>query len=744
MNVEYNIQSQEYTASDVVHQTMTDYTLDVARKKVPHCVDGLKSIHRRILWTLGPDAQPYDFELTETFVGQVIKLHPVGDQSIADTVIRMMQSFSMGLALINGGGNIGRYSASKGAAPRYLHSTISEIAKDLFFTGVNMDTIPMVPDENVVTLEPQYLIPRLPTAMLLAMFTLGSGIKSIIYPLYLPNVCELVKLYIDYFKAGDALHPNTNFSKHSHLFIPDIPIDCTINNVHELLERYKNGKYDATISIDSDIDILQNKIISHSIPFGQQYSKFITEITDKIHPEKTKTWLSENCTEFHNGTTDRTSIELEFKKSLDIFEVYDNIKSTLRYRGKLTPINNFISRENYPFHATYPVLLNIWFNERKKSIIGGISYERSSLMKQIKIKEVEMLLFDKREEVKAILEREKDVETCVEAFRMQFGLTPYQALLAIEKPVKSFNIGNKNKLEKDIQSKYADLIKLTEQSKSPEDIIYKDAEFFLKKYKKPRVTKITEYAGYILVDNHGIVQWNSVDDACKLISSFKDCKCFTYSTKAPYRKLIQAVKYRDNGYSVAKIAQGSRVIEQYNQEMYTVIIRDKKLTCLYASDIQTSDLIDSQVFPVTKSFFGITESGKVIDLKASGFLAKRVSRRGNKSEYTFLSVLPNSYQTIVLLLMNSLEPNKLQFIRISPAEQPHVRISPMGTTEIIGYIPQDSQKPCIFNLPEWSSTNMKYVLVNNIQSLFSEGYNYEYQITRKSPKNDSVSTMLEL
>ena len=118
----YRLNAQEFSASDVVKTNMIDYTLDVALKKLPSYVDGLKAVHRRTLWA----AKDIQGTIPGTeFVGKVLKFHPVGDQSVIDAFTRASQSFTIGSPLINIDGNKSSYTAPDAGAIRYIKVGLS-------------------------------------------------------------------------------------------------------------------------------------------------------------------------------------------------------------------------------------------------------------------------------------------------------------------------------------------------------------------------------------------------------------------------------------------------------------------------------------------------------------------------------------------------------------------------------------------------------------------------------------------
>ena len=740
---DHKFRSKEFSASSVVNDRMVDYAFDVAEHKLPHIIDGLKVIHRRMIWVMYKKEMFSDKNLVNSIMGEVIKVHPVGDQSITDACIRAMQDFSMGLKLLKAMGNEGSYGMDSTGAPRYLHGGLDDLAKEIFFDNVNTKTIPMVHGEDLVSLEPKYLIPRLPTALLIHAFTVGVGFKADILPLHFDNVCELEKRYAECAASSKNSIHKLDFSKLGKYFVPDIPIETTIRNYNQLCKSYNEGDYNAKIYVTSAVDILKNSIIIKTVPFGQDFIKTIENI--KTLARDKKSWMYDVLTGYHDGQNDQKvgHIELTFKTNKDIFEIFKKIAPLIRYNTSLTPIYNHISKQGNIVELTPPQLLEQWYNERKASVLGGIKYDQERESRLYREKEVRLKIFDKADEVIDIIRsKSKDYQEARQILQDRFDLSRNQAEILLNAPIKSINRQSKEDLVKELDRHLENCKMLKENTSRVDEIIYKDAEYFQKKYKKPRITKITDFNGCIVINNKDIVQWDTVNEACKLITNFPGCKVYTYPEKHSYRYLYPNIyRTHDQGISASKITQGQRIFAYPSEHIYTLWIRNNKPICTegYFND----NLDDKLCIPISNKFYGISPKGEIIKCKVNELLAKKSTSR-IKMEYSLVYGIPYYSQGVALLYINDTEPEKIQIVRIDDSIS-QILLSPLGVTEFIGFVPLHSSQEYLFDCPNIIKGNYKYISIKNIDNLIhNDTKGIVITVGRKIKRNDIVQEMIEL
>lgn len=734
--------AQEYTASDVVDKRMTLYTYDVAEHKFPHVVDGLKTVHRRILWVMYQKKIYTGNFLLDSTIGEVIKIHPVGDMSINEATVKMAQPWYMGRNLIYGRGNIGNYSSRKFGAPRYLHACISPFARELFFENIHIDTIPLTPGENAITLEPKYLIPRLPNALLTASFTVGVGMKSNTLPLYLDNVCDLVKRYAEFMAGAGSL--KMDFTNLGHLFIPDIPIKNTITNTRELIDAYNSGDYTKPIKVDSDVEIGKNSITIRTCPFGKMFEDVITDI--KVLAGDKKEWLNECITGFHNGqkNNDIGHIELTFKQGRDTFEIFQKLAPYIPYSSSITQIYNFVAKSGAIVEMTPPSLLDTWYQERRVAILGSIKYNQRDEAKLLREKQVKLLINEHADEVIDIIKNKTTTfEERIDMLQHKFNLSYHQAEVLCGARIDTLSRQSRDELMADIEKHTKRCIELKNSYSTVHETIYDDAEYFKKKYHQPRVCRISEYSGYVVVNGKNIVQWDTTDDAIRILHDFPGSQVYTYPERSLVKYLFNTNERSRKLPYLSKYMQGSRIFAYPDDNIYTLWVSEDGKTITTQGFFNSVLTTEKHVIPIGNKFFRITRTGKVEVCKTQNYLVRKSTSRPIVKDNTTIYGVPYRKGGMAVLYVNDTDISKIHISKLTD-DINQILLSPIGKTEFIGYIPLHSTKEYLFNYPIMGKGNYKYISIRDIDSLIEEdAVTISITINRKTKRNDRVSDMIE-
>ena len=265
-----------------IRDCLLTYGEDILKTKFPHYIDGLKDVSRRILWFTR------DQRDTRSFIrvmGDIVENHVAGDTSVYGAIIRLGQPFMVGHPLVHIEGKYGSYhSPHDSAAPRYLNMAISEFARDLFFNGIHPRTIPMVPTKNFEAMEPKYLIPKLPTALLLGNLTVGFGFKSTTPMIDFEDVCSLVMVFAEYY----ATHP-TGLPKPSataSLLVPTFPINNIIKNRPALIKAYQHDEYNHEVLMEGWVDLTGNSITLRAVPYGVDFGTVTQDLRETMKNKK--------------------------------------------------------------------------------------------------------------------------------------------------------------------------------------------------------------------------------------------------------------------------------------------------------------------------------------------------------------------------------------------------------------------------------------------------------------------------
>lgn len=736
----FEFQTREASASTIVRDCMVEFTIEVAAQKVSNIVDGLKSIHRRILWTMGANEKWINLN---TFVGRITEIHPVGDKSISEACIRCAQDHSIALPLLRGQGNLGGYDSEDAGANRYLKVMISPIARDLFFDGVNLKTLPMKETEDFMNMEPIHFIPRLPTSLLLYTLTLGVGFKSEIFPMSLENVCILVQKYLEHrARYGKS---EMDVSKLGHLFIPDFPIRNTIRNVDEITKSYAHGQFAPSIVVDGVIDVHPNMIVLKTVPFGTQFEK-----TDKLLRsllQDKKSWIYDLRTGYQNlvDNSSEGAACITFKRGVDTFDVAYRLIKELKLSQGIRSIPNYVNRSGRIFNMTPMKLVEIWHNVRKDSIFGGIKSDQIQNMRQTLEKRTKLLVADKWDKIEPLIKsKDLSINEIFDRLTLEFDLSYHQAKILVNSPIITLHKQSKESLMDEIAALEKKAIVLKDHLEKVDDIIYSDTEYFRKKYSTPRKTKITPYIGYVCVAGRHIVQFDTFDEGQDLLEKFPGSKIYFYQDqkKMPIHYYTSKDVLQIPKMSLPKMFEGQSIIEVPEGPVYSLCVAEENTAFIVEGIRVTKKNNDNVVIPVTKQFWGVYADGTVISHSVKDFTSRKSinAAKGKKSDLIY--AIPAIMGEMVMVHMNTIDPTSIYFNLLTPGDTIKVPISVLGTTEFLGIVSPKQKSPIMMNLPDWVGIGFKYLTISDVSSLMGGSSTIMINATRKSTKDSRIRTSM--
>ncbi len=258
-----NIYPKEIT--EEVKQSYLDYAMSViVSRAIPDVRDGLKPVHRRILYSMWNTGLKSDakFRKSATVVGEVLgKYHPHGDSAVYDSMVRLAQDFSMRYPLVWGQGNFGSIDGDNAAAYRYTEAKLKPIAEELL-TDIEKNTVDFNPNFDGTHKEPAVLPAKLPQLLLNGTMGIAVGMATNIPPHNLNELMDAIAYLID--NPAANIEDLTKFIQG-----PDFPTGGIIYNAQEIREAYSTGR--GKITMRAKTEIVENKIGSFQI--------IITEMT---------------------------------------------------------------------------------------------------------------------------------------------------------------------------------------------------------------------------------------------------------------------------------------------------------------------------------------------------------------------------------------------------------------------------------------------------------------------------------
>ena len=295
--------------------------------------DGLKPVHRRILYTLLKEKALHNKDLkgSQAIVGTVLgKWHPHGDGAVYDAAVRMSQDFKMRYPLVYIKGNNGDLSDPKAyAASRYTKMKLTPLG-ELMMTGIESSSVDFEENYDGTLMEPSYLTSVVPNVLINGGMGIGVGNSCSLLPHNLNEVCDAIIAYVDDYKI-------TTEDLMKHIKGPDFPTGGVITNQADLLNIYKNGKGTVRVRAKYKLETVLSKthIVITEVPY-------MVSIEDKIIKPIQELVLEgyENIDDLINNTGENgTEIRIVLKKGV-------NVNKTLAYLFDHTGMSNTISMNN--------------------------------------------------------------------------------------------------------------------------------------------------------------------------------------------------------------------------------------------------------------------------------------------------------------------------------------------------------------------------------------------------------------
>ncbi|MBC7223468.1 MAG: DNA gyrase subunit A [Anaerolineae bacterium] len=474
-----------------MREAYLDYAMSViVARALPDVRDGLKPVHRRILYAmhdmgLTPD-KPY--RKSARIVGEVLgKYHPHGDSAVYDAMARMAQDFSMRYPLVDGQGNFGSIDGDSPAAMRYTEARLAPLAMEML-QDIEKDTVDWWPNFDGSLQEPMVLPAKLPQLLLNGSAGIAVGMATNIPPHNLREVADAIAFVIDHYEAIDELGVEDLMQ-----FIPgpDFPTGGLILGTEGIRNAYATGR--GTITVRAVTQIQEMK--------GGRYRIVISEIPYQLN----KTTLLERIAELvRSGRLDGIS-DLRDESDRSGMQIIVELKrgtpprKLLNQLFKYTPlqtsygINMLALVDGEPRVLSLKRALQCYVEHRREVVRRRTEHDLKKARARAHILEGLRIALDHLDEVIRIIRQSPDAPTAQERLMRRFGLSEVQAQAILDMPLRRLA-----RLERQqIEEEYARLLETIQGLEAiladPHRIlqIIKDEALELKeKYGDPRRTRI--------------------------------------------------------------------------------------------------------------------------------------------------------------------------------------------------------------------------------------------------------------
>lgn len=470
-----------------VQESFLDYSMSViVARALPDLRDGLKPVHRRILYSMyengyTPDKQ---YRKCARVVGDVMgKYHPHGDSSIYEAMVRMAQDFSYRHMLIDGHGNFGNMDGDGAAAMRYTESRLAKISLELL-RDLNKETVNMIPNFDETEVEPEVLPSRFPNILVNGTMGIAVGMATNIPPHNLGEVIDGCVAYIDN-------HEITIPEIMEKLKGPDFPTGGIILGNSGIKKAYETGRGSITIRCKAEIeeDNGKNKIVITELPYGINTFDLKTRIGELVR-DKTL----EGIADYHDATSleKGVNIIITLKKEANPQVVLNNLYKHTQLQSTFGII--FLMIDNgTPKVLNIKDIISKYIDFQKEVIIRRTKFDLKKKEERVHILEGYKIALDNIDEViKIIKEAETDV-IARENLIQRFGFDEIQANAILELKLRRLTGLERDKIENELTDLIEQIKELKEILASEQkvlDIIKKELLEIKAKYADERRTSI--------------------------------------------------------------------------------------------------------------------------------------------------------------------------------------------------------------------------------------------------------------
>ncbi len=490
-NIKDNNQSEHLIERDInseLKESYIDYAMSViVSRALPDVRDGLKPVHRRILYTIYEDKIFHSgkFRKSATVVGSCLgRYHPHGDVAVYDSLVRMAQDFSLRYPLIEGQGNFGSIDGDPPAAMRYSEVRLSEIAGEML-KDIEKDTVDFIPNFDNTRKEPTVLPSLLPQLLINGSIGIAVGTATSIPPHNLKEVCEAILYFLDNSEAktSDLLQ----FIKG-----PDFPTGGIVLNKNELKEIYSQGR--GLIKIRAKAEIVEKKenlfnIIITEIPYNTLKSTLLEKIAELAKNKKIDGIRN------IRDESDRRGLRVVIELKKDV-----NPKKVLNKLYKFTDLQktfglNMVALVDgiQPRTLSLKDVLVEFINHRKEVIRRRTKFDIQKIKERLHILEGLARALENIDEIIKIIKKSKDRNDAKINLMKKFKFTEIQANAILEIKLQTLARMERESIEKEYKEKKKILQGLIDILEKPEgiiNIIKEETQYIRDKYQDERKTQI--------------------------------------------------------------------------------------------------------------------------------------------------------------------------------------------------------------------------------------------------------------
>ena len=552
--------NQVITESELVgemQRSYIDYAMSViVGRALPDVRDGLKPVHRRILYTMYESGLSSDkpFKKSATCVGDVLgHYHPHGDASVYDAMVRLAQDFSMRYMLVDGHGNFGSVDGAPPAAYRYTEARLSKISNEML-RDIEKDTVDWDPNFDESRKEPRVLPSRFPNLLVNGSRGIAVGMATNIPP---HNLTEVINACVCVLE-----NPNANLMDlMQHLTGPDFPTRGIIMGRSGIMQAYATGRGKIVLRARAEFEEHgqnRTRIIVTELPYQVNKRQLIRNIADQVHDKRL-----EGISDLRDET-DRNGmrIVIELKRDANPQVVLNRLyKQTALQSSFSINMLALVNNQTQPKILNLRSILDEYLTFQEDLIVRRTRFDLKKAEERAHLLEGLLLAQDNIDEVIHIIRNSYD--NAKQNLMARFGFSDVQAQAICDMRLIQLQGLNREKLEEEYRQLEEKIAYYKELLEDPEKIkgVLKDELIAIRdKFGDERKTEIQD-----------------VDDEIVLEDLIEEEECVFTLTHGGYIKRLPVSEYRAQGRGGKGVRAMSTKEEDYVRTVFTASTHDNIL-----------------------------------------------------------------------------------------------------------------------------------------------------------------------
>jgi DNA gyrase subunit A len=484
---------------DEMRESFIDYSMSViVQRALPDVRDGLKPVHRRILYAMNElglvPGRPH--KKSATVVGEVLgKYHPHGDAAVYDSLVRMVQDFSLRYPLVDGQGNFGSVDGDNAAAYRYTEARLTPLAVALL-EDIDKNTVDFAPNFDDRLQEPTVLPARVPNLLVNGSSGIAVGMATNIPPHNLKEVAAAVIALVD--------NPELSIADlRKHVQGPDFPTGGFIYGRDGVKDCYETGRgrivMRARAQVEEKESSGKSQIVVTEIPFQVNKARLVEQIADLYHAKK----ITDVSALRDESDRDGMRIVIELKRdanaSVVLNQLYKHTQMQATFGAIMLALVNGV-----PQVLNLKQLLQAYIDHRHEVITRRTQFDLDQALEREHLLEGLKIAVDNIDEVVEIIRKAKDVPAADAALRTRFELSEKQSKAILDMRLARLTALEVDKLEeelKEVKKLIKELKSILASRPKRMGILTSELEDLVKKFGDDRRTDIVAEQGDFSVED---------------------------------------------------------------------------------------------------------------------------------------------------------------------------------------------------------------------------------------------------